>query len=406
MGFLPHRCYVVAAVCLLIAAHTRALGPPATTAPARDSGRLVIARRSSGKANAASRSNENLSTLCIEAKSALTVSEHNATAPRPPASMVKMMHFLLVAEGLRDGTWTLDTPITASENVAVEGTGVALKEGEVFTLGQLILAMAVVSANDAAVAVAEGLWGSQQACLRKMNERAAELGMTQTTFRTVHGLPPEEGGEPDITTARDMAILAQHCVSEPIIRKWVGRKEIQFRPDDPPRPSTNKLLLRMEDCDGLKTGYTRAAGFCLTATAERDNIRLIAVVMGAENVSARFDIAQQLLEESFAQVCRKRLLARGEVLPTAVPVSNCRESEIRLVAGDDLWVVVKNGDANNLKMVSEYPRLIQAPLPAGTALGEVQVQLAGETLGCVPLVLPSSLKEAGLRWKLIRSTCP
>lgn len=405
-AFLRHSVSFVLLTCLLSAVTAGAAGPNSVQGGRSDE-RIVIAGSGAGEAKADLPSKDDISTICIEAKSGLVISEHNSQTPRPPASMVKMMHFLLVAEGLREGKWRLDTPVTVTENGAVnEGTRVFLKADDVFTVDELMAAMAVASANDAGMAIAEGLWGSEEACLKRMNERAAELGMTNTTFRTAHGLPADDGQEDDMTTALDMAILAQYCVLAPAILKWTSQKEIRFRPTDEPKASTNKLLARMPDCDGLKTGYTRAAGFCVTATAERDDIRLIAVVMGTKSVSARFDIAEQLLEQGFAAVCRKRLMAAGDAMEAAAPVCNCEIAATRLVAAEDLWVVVTKTEVEQLEVVYEHPRLIQAPARAGTVVGEVRGELAGHPLGSVSLVLSGDIEEAGWRWKLTGSVRP
>lgn len=242
-----------------------------------------------------------ISALCVEADTGKVLFEMNADVVRPPASMVKMMQFLLVSEGIQRGDWTLNTPIKASRRArGMGGTQVFLEDGEVWELGRLMQAVAVASANDAAMAVAEGLWGSAEAYLRRSNERARELGMGKSEFHSVHGLPPGKGQEPDRTTARDMAVLARKCAEDPRILAWTSQESMVFRPGEKPYFNTNKLLRRMDDCDGLKTGYIRAAGFCVTATAKRCGKRLIAVVMGHTSANGRFTMARKLLDDAFA----------------------------------------------------------------------------------------------------------
>ena len=345
-----------------------------------------------------------VSSICIEAGTGLVIMEENADKQRPPASMVKMIQLLLVTEGLRVGKWTLETPIKVSAKTqAMGGTGVQLKENEEFPLGQMMQAVAVCSANDAAMAVAEGLWGDEKTYLETANKRALELDMRNTEFNSVHGLPPDPGEEPDVTTARDMARLAQFCVLEPMILSWTSQKELQFRPGDPVKKNTNRLLEIMVDCDGLKTGFIRSAGFCLTATAVRDGIRLISVVMGAPSNSNRFVESQKALDTAFGQVTKKRVVAKGAPVGEPVPVANCETPTVSLTAADDLWVVVKHDDADKLKVAPKYPALIHAPLTAGAPVGEVNVELAGKLLGTVALTAPVTLKEADLRWKLKNS---
>jgi len=189
--------------------------------------------------------------------------------------------------------------------------------------------------------------------------------------------------------------------------RWVGQKELAFRPGDAPIANTNKLLGRMPDCDGIKTGYTHGAGFCITATARRNDIRLIGVVMGADGPRDRFEIARELLEQGFAQVTRKRVLAKGDPVGEPIRVTNCETEKVRLTAAEDLAVIVKNEDVGKLEVkVPVAPAFLQAPIAAGTVLAEASVQLQGKELGSVALVPSRDLPEAGLRWKLVHGLTP
>ncbi len=345
-----------------------------------------------------------ISSICIEADSGMIIIEENADIERPPASMLKLIVMLLVAEGIENGKWTLDTPITATALAeGMGGTQVYLKAGETHPLGDLMKAIAVASANDAAVAVAEGLWGSDTACLEAMNTRARELGMAHTQFHSVNGLPPDPGQPSDLTTARDMALLGQTCVRNPQLMEWVGTKEYAFRPGTTEKTNTNKLLVRMDDCDGLKTGFTRAAGFCLTATAKRDGIRLIAVVMGDQSNFDRFNTAQQILENGFSSVTRVQYLAKGQRVAPAVRVYNCANNEINLAAAEDVWITVKQDDKSTLKVVAQLPQYLRAPAEHGAVVGEAEVKLQGQTIATVPLMVPEDLEVPSLRWKLEQS---
>jgi serine-type D-Ala-D-Ala carboxypeptidase (penicillin-binding protein 5/6) len=345
--------------------------------------------------------------ICIEADSGLTITESNAGEVREPASMVKSMLMLLVAEGLDRGDWTLEDPITVSRHAeSMGGSQVYLKEGETWTLAELMDAVAVASANDAAMAVAEGLWGSEEQYLDEANARAQELGMVDTVFCSVHGLPPEAGEEPDQMTARDMAVLAQWCVRHPQIITWVNRQELQFRPDEAVKYNTNKLLWHMTDCDGLKTGYTRAAGWCLTATAMRGDIRLIAVAMGCERRNDRFLFAEDLLDSGFQKVERKRLVARGQPIEPETSVLNCEIPAIRLTAAEDFSTVVLSDEPNTVQLVFEAPEALEAPLEKDAVVGKLYVQRDGQEIGQVPLVTPNHLPAAGWRWKLTRGALP
>lgn len=239
-----------------------------------------------------------VSTICIDAATGKVLSSGNAAEVRPPASMVKMMLFLLVSEGVEAGEWSWEDPITASRHAEhMGGSQVYLRTGETYPLEHLMQAVAVASANDAAMAIAEGLWGSEDEYLERVNTRAASLGMVDTHFYSVHGLPPDKGTPFDRTTARDMALLARAVVRHSEVLNWTHVREFSFRSGQATEYSTNKLLWRIPECDGLKTGYIKAAGYCVTATAERDGRRVIAVVMGHDSFNGRFRLAQQLIED-------------------------------------------------------------------------------------------------------------
>ena len=345
----------------------------------------------------------NISFMVVEADSGFIIAEHNVDEVRAPASMVKMMQMLLVAEGVADGKWTLDTELTASARAAAEwGSQVYIQQGEVWPLDELMQAVAVRSANDGAVMVAEGLWGSVEGYIERMNERAAELGMENTEFFSVNGLPPTNDERPhDRTTARDMILLAQECLRHPVIMEWVGTRSLNIasrRADN--RNNTNRLLSQMRGCDGLKTGYTRAAGYCVTATAERDGTRLIAVVMGFQNSNNRFGLARYLMEQGFQEMRRLLLLAENESLAEETPVRNSKVAATQLQAAEDLWVNVHMDQVYDVQLVTTAPERLQAPLTAGTIVGDVRVELDGEILAQAPLKVGEDLEEAGWRWKI------
>jgi len=338
---------------------------------------------------------EPVSVICVEADTGLVLHEKHVDVPRPPASMVKMIQLLLVAEGLEAGRWTLETPVTVSKRAQhMGGTQVYVEAGEVWPLGQLMRAVAVASANDAAMAVAEGLWGSEEAYRKAANARALELDMDLTVFHSVHGLPPDAGEALDQSTARDMARLACEAVRHPQVLEWVGQKEIRFRPQDAIHYNTNKLLWRMEDCDGLKTGYIRAAKFCITATAQRNGIRLISVVMGSPSKYGRFNLAQEMMEEGFKKLKRIHAVQQGQPAGEALPVAG-HSQKVQLVADKDIWVIILNGNESTLEFYAERPDTLVPPIAAGTVVGELQIELGGVRLGRSPLSVPVDLPPTG-----------
>ena len=345
-----------------------------------------------------------VSAFSMEAETGLVLFEHNADAVRPPASMIKIMQMLLVAEGLERGDWTLDTPIEASRHAQrMGGTQVFLYQGEVHSLDALMTAVAVASANDAAMAVAEGLWGSEEAYLARTNERARELGMTRSEFHSVHGLPPDRGEKPDQTTARDMAILAQACVKFPQILTWTSTVDFEFRPGEGRKYTTNTLMRRMPECDGLKTGYIRSARFCITATAERNGVRIISVVMGHSDKRERFDLAERLLREGLDGVRKDRVVIRGVTPAPEIRVANSETSTATLEFSEDVWVTALRSDWDRLSVVLDLPEELRAPMEANTEVGEVRVELDGRVLSQAPIFLPVEIKEAGWVWKVERA---
>lgn len=342
-----------------------------------------------------------VSAFSVEAETGLVLLEHNADAIRPPASMIKIMLMLLVAEGLERGDWSLDTPIEASRHAQdMGGTQVYLEQGEVHPLRALMLAVSVASANDAAMAVAEGLWGSEGAYRDRMNARAQELGMSSSEFHSVHGLPPDRGEAPDKTTARDMAALARTCVQYPQILEWTNSLRFELRPGEGEKYSTNKLLRNMPECDGLKTGYTRSAGFCITATAERDGVRIISVVMGYKDKKARFNLAERLLLEGLDSIRKDRVLIRGVTPAPQVRVTNSETETAALVFAEDLWVTARRSDWDRISLVMDHPDEIRAPVEVDTKIGEVRVELDGAIITQTAILLATSVKEAGWMWKV------
>lgn len=338
-----------------------------------------------------------VSFICIEAESGMVLMEENADLPRPPASMLKMMQMLLVQEGLKTGKWNYEMklPVSALAQSMV-GTRVFLAEGEMWPLGHLMKAIAVASANDASVVVAEGLWGSVSACLEAMNKRAEELGMTHTLFRSVNGLPPSDGVSFDQSSARDMATLGRALLGYPDVLEWTRMKEFAFRPDKAPHKSTNHLLERMPECDGLKTGYIRAAGFCLTATAKRDDVRLVAVVMGS-NRDGRFTHTQKILEEGFSMVRRVTPVYAGKNVGKEVVVANGLALAVPLTARDNINLVVRKADLEQLKLEITAPTVLEAPVAAKAEVGWVRLVLGDSVLGQTALLTAQAVERKRLK---------
>jgi len=337
-----------------------------------------------------------VSYICIETETGMVLAEQNADMQRPPASMLKMMQMLLVEEGVAAGKWRYDQEIKISKlSQGMGGTQAYLKEGESWPLDRLMFALAVLSANDAAVAIAEGLWGNVDSCLNAMNARAAELGMQNTHFYSVNGLPPDDKVSFDQTTAREMAMLGRALLQYPNILRWTSTKQFALRPTDTPKANTNKLLETCPGCDGLKTGYIRASGFCLTATALRDGIRLIAVVMGSDK-KGRYTHTQSLLEQGFQMVRRVQPVQERMAVGKPIPVKGSMDEEVRLLARDPITVIVRNSDVQNLALEITAPTSLEAPIAADMEKGQVRLLLGDQELGRSPLIVDRTVEKERL----------
>lgn len=229
--------------------------------------------------------------------------EDQADAIGYPASVIKMMDFLLVLEAIDRGALRLDSEVTVdAEAAGMGGSQVYLAENERFTVEELLYALVVQSANDAAVALAKRVAGTKEGFVRLMNQRAQELGMRSTRFHSVHGLPPAEGQHPDISTARDLALLSAELVKRPDIFPYTSCQERGFRDGQFIMRSHNPLLKNFPGCDGLKTGYFKKAGFSMAVTAEREGQRLILVILGSEAKPIRNQRATEILAEAFYKI--------------------------------------------------------------------------------------------------------
>lgn len=260
--------------------------------------------------------------VVIDAATGNVLFEDNADAKGYPASVTKLMVLLIILEAIESQHLTLNDPITISAEVSkIGGSQVYLKENEVFPLDELLYALVVQSANDAATALAIHFAGSKEAFVDLMNKRAQELGMKDTAFHSVHGLPPSKGQLPDISTPRDIAKLSKELVKRPDALKYTSTKERPFRPDAPEpfiMRSHNHLLGQMEGCDGLKTGYFSEAGFSIAATSQKKGQRAIAVVMGAVDRKVRDAKTKEILSKGLMGLVLNAPLTAAEPAPDAV----------------------------------------------------------------------------------------
>jgi D-alanyl-D-alanine carboxypeptidase (penicillin-binding protein 5/6) len=277
-----------------------------------------------------------LGAIVVDAATGKVLFEDNASAKGYPASVTKLMVLLVVLEAIENRQLKLDEKVTVTREAArIGGSQVYLKENEVLTVDDLLYALIVQSANDAAAALAIHHAGSKEAFVKLMNARAQKIGMKDTVFHSVHGLPPGKGQLPDVSTARDLAALCREIVKKPKALKYTSTTERTLRHDaDEPfvMRSHNPLLKRLPGCDGLKTGYFRAAGWSIAATATKNDQRAIAVVLGSSERKVRDAKAKKILSEGLAQLALNPPPAAPPATPPATGVVQIKTSTLKTVA--------------------------------------------------------------------------
>ena len=338
--------------------------------------------------------------LVEDADSGKVLYESNPDMSWPPASMAKMMLLLVAEDQLTTGNVRPNDPVRVSERAAhTGGSRVGLIEGQVYPFEELMKAALIKSANDAAVAVAEKVGGSVEATVRMMNARARSLGMTSTAYNTVDGLPPRPTRDVDQTSARDLATLARAIINGTDLLKWSGLEQADFDGGVCVLHNTNHLIGHFDGCDGLKTGFTYQAGFNLTATARRGNLRLVSVVLGAPSNQQRFAQSAKLLEWGFENYTAVALLKSGEALPLQVRVETGQF--IQPIIGRELKVVLPRDDSAGIQLEYRVPNSVGGPIKAGEQLGLVVVHnrdgivTEAAALSPVSISLPGDTLQAG-----------
>lgn len=264
-------------------------------------------------------SNPYLGALVMDADTGKVIFEDNADVVAYPASVLKLMDLLVILEKIDEGVVKLDDMVTVdAETSKIGGSQVYLAEKEVFSVEDLLYALMVQSANDAATALAIHIGGSKEGFVQLMNEKAQQLGMKSTVFHSIHGLPPGKGQEPDVTTPRDLSLLCLALLKHPDTLKYTSVIERPFR-INAKEPfimrNHNHLLSSYAGCDGLKTGFYSAAGFSIAATAQRNGVRVLAIVMGSTNRKTRDAKTAELLSKGFMAIPRKSQPVEKKVAP-------------------------------------------------------------------------------------------
>ena len=342
--------------------------------------------------------NEDNAPLSVSSKSAILMDvgsgqilyEKNAHDKLPPASVTKVMTMLLICEALDSGKITLDDSVQISDNAAsMGGSQIFLEAGEVQKVDTLLKGIAVASANDGCVAMAEYIGGSVESFVDMMNAKAKELNMKDTNFVNTNGLPVDN----HYTSAHDIAIMSRELLKHDVISKYlttwmdqvvVGKKQITVG-----LANTNKLIKHYQGATGVKTGFTQQAKYCLSASAKRGDTHLVAVTLGAETSPERFKDATSLLNFGFANYESVKLCSKNDNIAT-LTLDKADEQKINLVAKEDLSVLIKKGFTRKIK-VNENPTI---PIKKGTNLGYVEIYQGKTLVGKVDLVNTKDIQKA------------
>lgn len=318
-------------------------------------------------------------TLLMDAATGTVLWEKNAHEVLEPASVTKIMTMLLVCEAIDAGRLSLDQLVTTSAHAAgMGGSQVYLEEGEQMTVQDLLKAVAVASGNDAAVALGEAVAGSESAFVEQMNQRAAQLGMGDTHFVNCTGLPTDG----HVTSAHDIALMSRELLKHDLIRQFTGIWMDSLRNGAFGLSSTNKLVHSYDGCTGLKTGFTATAGYCISATARRGDMELIAVVLGAENSKDRFNTAATLLDWGFANF-KLVTVTPEEALPS-VPVALGTQDSVELNEVQ-AKILIRAADEGQITTQVVLPGGVEAPVEQGAQLGSFVVQIGDQVAAVCPL---------------------
>jgi len=326
--------------------------------------------------------------------------EQNADEPLAPASVTKVMTMLLVMEALDSGRIKLTDMVIASEAAAAKGgSQIYLKVGEQLCVEEMLKSVAVSSANDCACALAEHLAGSEAAFVDMMNKRAGELGMENTHFVNCTGLDDGEDAKKHRTTARDIAIMSRELMkNHPDIQKYTTIWMDTVRNGAFGLSNTNKLVRFYPGATGLKTGFTSGAGYCLSATAEKEGLGLIAVVMGSESSKDRFNTCRSLLDYGFASYA---LVNPAPEETLTVPVKLGTESAVTAVPAEDTQLLVDKGQLSTVRIKTELEEEVTAPVSQGQRLGTMSIYCGEQVLQQIPLVAREAVPRLSF-WQIFK----
>jgi len=337
--------------------------------------------------------------LLLDVQSGQTLSESNADSRLEPASLTKIMTAHVVFSELKAGRISLQDMVLISEKAwKMQGSKMFIEVNKEIEVEKLLKGLIIQSGNDAAVALAEHVAGSEEAFAELMNKHAAQLGMNGTNFVNASGMPDEN----HYTTPRDMALVTESTILEyPEYYKWYAEKEYTFNKIT--QPNRNRLLWQDESVDGVKTGHTAAAGFCLISSAKRDGNRLIAVIMGTKSDSSRVVESRKLLNWGFRFFETTTLFKRGTELKS-VKIWKGEADNLSVGVGDDVIIRYPRDMKDQLSAKLSISTPLEAPVSKGQQIGSINIMLQDDKLKNVPLIALEDVKEAGILGWLIDTT--
>ncbi|MED5467329.1 MAG: D-alanyl-D-alanine carboxypeptidase family protein [Pseudomonadota bacterium] len=329
--------------------------------------------------------------VLMDSLSGRVIMEHNSNERLPPASLTKMMTAYIVERELDEGRISMSDMVPISVKAwRTEGSRTFVQEGTSVSVEDLLKGVIIQSGNDASVALAEFVAGSEGAFVDIMNQQAQLLGMKDTHFENATGLPSAD----HFSTAYDLAVLARHIIQDyPENYPLYAQKHFTY--NNIRQPNRNSLLWRDDSVDGLKTGHTEEAGYCLVASAKRGETRLIATVMGTSSSEARAQEVQKMLNYGFRYFETERLFRAGQEL-MASRVWGGQADEVSVGMPEDIYVTIPRGSREQLESVVDLDSVIKAPIKVGDELGRVRVVLDGETLVDEPVLALTEVPEGGL----------
>ncbi len=338
---------------------------------------------------------ESKSALLLDYDSGEIIYEKNVDEKLPIASVTKIMTILLALEAIEDGLITEDDEVYVSRYAQSMGGSTAfLEEGEIFPVSTILKTIIVASANDGSVAIAEKISGSHEGFVEKMNEKAKELGMENTNFVNCTGLPDDN----HYSTARDVAIMSRELVKKPLFFKWSSIWLDEMRDGKTMLKNTNNLVRFYNGCDGIKTGYTKEAMHCISATAKRGNLRLISIILAGPTSKIRFQEASKLLDYGFANYDSIKLLTEGQKTDDTIDirVTGGKLDSIDGVVQSDLSILLKKGSSKEFEFIFEIPDVIPAPIEQGQKIGSVTALHQDQVIGSVDIMAEQGIEKANL----------